>query len=159
MAAAPKNVLNEITKITTAWKNLADTAKFAGLTLEEFKTKVKPSLDARELIDKLNNQLTAAIDQRDNADAVSAATCQKVVKGVVGDPEYGDDSDLYDAFGYVRKSERKSGLKRTRKTSTTFHKKEYENTAIKARPPHWILRCAGDNSTQVNIVIITVNTF
>ena len=29
-----------------------------------------------------------------------------------GDPEYGDDSDLYDAMGYTRKSERQSGLSR-----------------------------------------------
>jgi transcriptional regulator with XRE-family HTH domain len=37
-------------------------------------------------------------------------TNQKVIKGVVGDPNYGDDSNLYEAMGYVRKSERASGL-------------------------------------------------
>ena len=35
-----------------------------------------------------------------------------VVKGVVGDPAFGEDCDLYEAMGYVRKSERKSGLSR-----------------------------------------------
>lgn len=29
---------------------------------------------------------------------------QKIVKGVVGDPNYGDDCDLYEAMGYVRKN-------------------------------------------------------
>ena len=33
-----------------------------------------------------------------------------VVYGVMGNPAYGPDSDLYEAMGYVRKSERKSGL-------------------------------------------------
>ncbi len=33
-----------------------------------------------------------------------------VIAGVVGNPAYGPDSDLYGAMGYVRKSQRKSGL-------------------------------------------------
>ncbi len=36
----------------------------------------------------------------------------KVVNGVKGDPAFGEDCDLYEAMGYVRKSERKSGLSR-----------------------------------------------
>jgi hypothetical protein len=35
-----------------------------------------------------------------------------VVNAVKGDPKFGDDSDLYDAMGYVRKSARQSGLSR-----------------------------------------------
>jgi uncharacterized protein YeeX (DUF496 family) len=34
---------------------------------------------------------------------------------VKGDPNHGEDSPLYDALGYVRKSARKSGLTRTSK--------------------------------------------
>ena len=61
--------------------------------------------------------MTAALDTRDDADGVSADANQAVVKGVVGDPAFGDDSDLYEAMGYVRKSERKSGLSRKKKTT------------------------------------------
>ena len=39
-----------------------------------------------------------------------------VVYGVMGNPAYGPDSDLYEAMGYVRKSERKTGLTRKKKT-------------------------------------------
>ncbi len=35
-----------------------------------------------------------------------------VVNGIIGDPNFGPDSDLYEAMGYVRKSARKSGLTR-----------------------------------------------
>lgn len=38
------------------------------------------------------------------------------VKGVVADPNFGDNSALYEAMGYIRKSDRKSGL--TRKSAT-----------------------------------------
>ena len=41
---------------------------------------------------------------------------QLVVYGVVGDPEEGADGDLYDSFGYTRRSERKTGLTRKKKT-------------------------------------------
>ena len=35
-----------------------------------------------------------------------------VVNSVKGDPHHGENSALYASFGYVRKSERKSGLTR-----------------------------------------------
>ena len=37
---------------------------------------------------------------------------QLVVNAVKGDPTAGEDSDLYEQMGYVRKSERASGLRR-----------------------------------------------
>jgi hypothetical protein len=38
---------------------------------------------------------------------------------VLSDPTEGPDSALYEAMGYTRKSERKSGLTRQRKQSST----------------------------------------
>ncbi len=56
--------------------------------------------------------LTAATDDRDKADVTITATNQLIINAVKGDPNYGDDSDLYDAMGYVRRSARASGLSR-----------------------------------------------
>ncbi len=39
----------------------------------------------------------------------------KVGFGVAGNPDYGNDSPLYKAMGFVRKSERASGLTRKKK--------------------------------------------
>jgi len=39
----------------------------------------------------------------------------KIGMGVAGDPAYGNDSPLYGAMGFVRKSERASGLTRKKK--------------------------------------------
>lgn len=36
--------------------------------------------------------------------------------GVAGNADYADDSPLYGAMGFVRKSERKSGLTKKKKT-------------------------------------------
>jgi hypothetical protein len=47
---------------------------------------------------------------RDQKVAALQAKIALVVNGVIGSPDYGPDSDLYGAMGYVRKSQRKSGL-------------------------------------------------
>ena len=42
----------------------------------------------------------------------------KVGQGVAGSLDYGDDSSLYEAMGFVRKSEKKSGLTRKKKSTS-----------------------------------------
>jgi hypothetical protein len=51
---------------------------------------------------------------RDEADESTLGKMQLVVNGVLADPTEGPDSALYAAFGYTRKSERKTGLTRKR---------------------------------------------
>lgn len=99
------------------WEEHAADATFAGLTLVQFKTKMKPSLDAREEIDSLSLKLSGARTERDNADVLSEEIAQSVVNSVKGDPGYGENSSLYAAFGYIRKADRKSGLTRAANTS------------------------------------------
>jgi hypothetical protein len=117
MADAPKNTVQTTDAIKAAWKKYAATATFAGMTEEQYELKVKPSYDIRDQIADLENQVAQLIRDRDATDVITDKTNQSVIKGIVGDVNYGDDSDLYGACGYVRKSERKSGL--TRKVSAT----------------------------------------
>jgi hypothetical protein len=44
---------------------------------------------------------------------------RRIVNAVKGDPEEGEDGELYSAMGYVRRSDRSSGLTRRRGTDTT----------------------------------------
>ncbi|MDQ3580612.1 MAG: hypothetical protein M3495_02840 [Pseudomonadota bacterium] len=94
-------------------KEHAEVIKFAEITLDEFKAKMQPSLDSREKIASLRLQLEAAIMKRQERDVASMDVCTKVVNAVRGNVEYGEDSAFYKALGYVPKSERKSGLRRT----------------------------------------------
>ena len=107
-----KQVSDKIIRTTEAWEEHALDAKFAEMTLDEFKAKVQPSLDSREKIASLRRQLEAAIKKRQESDAASTDICTKVVNAVRGDIEHGDDSALFKALGYVPKSERRSGLRR-----------------------------------------------
>jgi len=112
MPVPPKQVEADTNQIMNAWGELAPDKTFAGMTLAQYKAKVKPSFDARTTITSLETQMTAALDARADADKVTLDLNQKVVKSVAGDVEFGEDSDLYEAMGYVRKSARKTGLTR-----------------------------------------------
>ena len=112
MYYSEKQVAGKITRTTEAWEEHALPVKFAEMTLDQFKTKVKPSLDCREKIASLRRQLEAAIKKRQECDVASTDICTKAVNAVRGDIEHGEDSAFFKALGYVPKSERKSGLRR-----------------------------------------------
>jgi len=116
MSKSLKKTDAKTTKIINAWTTLAPAATFSGMTLAQYKAKVQPTFDTRGTIATLEAQTTSAHDARDTADAATALTNQLVVNAVKGDPAHGEDSDLYQTMGYVRKSARKTGL--TRKNST-----------------------------------------
>jgi hypothetical protein len=112
MANNPKATEDKLKRILNAWETLAPTKSFGGMTLAQFQAAVQPSLDARQQIDDLEDQRLQAIAARDAADDVSLDKAQLVVNGVLADPTEGPNSAIYQAFGYTRKSERKSGLTR-----------------------------------------------
>jgi hypothetical protein len=113
----PKLSGDKIAAVLKAWKDIRPAKTFAGMSLTQFTTKVQPSLDARDAIDTLNNQLIAATDQRDTADIASMKQVLLVVNAVKGDPAEGEDGELYEAMGYVRKSERATGKTNKKKAA------------------------------------------
>lgn len=112
----PKDTLERIQRFITAWETLRPNKTFGGMTLAQFKAGVKRSLDVREELRVLESQIQSKKVERDAADADSVRLMQLVSNGVVGDPEEGPDSDLYEGLGYTRKSERKTGLTRKKDT-------------------------------------------
>jgi len=118
MRKAPKGIKLKIDEVSRAWELLAGSLTFGGMTLEQFKAAIQASYETRDALATLNNQITAMLNARHDADAESMHKVFLVVNGVIGDPTFGPDSALYEAMGYVRKSARKSGLTRKRKPSS-----------------------------------------
>jgi len=114
MADRSKEYGEKIATVVKAWEDLRPTKSFAGMTLDEFKAAVKPSLDARDTLGTLADQTTATLVERDQADVVSMAKVALVVNAVKGDVTEGEDGELYATMGYVRKSARATG--KTNKT-------------------------------------------
>jgi hypothetical protein len=116
--AQPKDTLEKINRVIGGWETLAHDKTFGEMTLAQFKAGVKHSLDTRDELRVLENQIQSKKIERDDSDTESLRLIQLVVNGVVGDPEEGPDSDLYATFGYTRTSERKTGLTRKKSTGT-----------------------------------------
>jgi len=112
MPESPKLTEKFLNDVLSAWEELAAEEDFGGMTLAQFKTKVKPSLDVRTEVATLETQLKAARQNRNNADVVSNEEALNVVNGVRSTPGYGENSALYRAMGYIPKNERRSGLVR-----------------------------------------------
>lgn len=120
---SPKQIEEKILLVLNAWRDLASTKSFAGMTLDQAEAKVKPSFDTRQQITQLENQLGQTINQRDDADEISVDIVQLIMNSVEGDPTEGPNSALIEAMGRTRKSERKTGLTR-KKTAKTKPAKE-----------------------------------
>ncbi len=112
MADSPKNIEEKYNRFLNAWTTLAPDKTFGGVTLAEFSAQVGKSNSPRQRLVELDDERTAEETKRDNEDKNSLKLCERVKNGVIADPDFGDDSALYEAFGFVRKSERQSGLTR-----------------------------------------------
>ena len=111
----PKSIEEKMIKMLNAWKTLTPNKTYGGLTLEQFEVFVNDSLGARVSVAALDDTKMQAIAVREACDNVFLAKSELVVAGVLADPTEGADSAIYEAFGYVRKSARKSGLTRKAK--------------------------------------------
>jgi hypothetical protein len=111
----PKKALEKLEGTEAALETHAPLATFYGTTLAQYKARVQLSREARVLVASLEQQLAAALNQRDTIDAENLKLEGNIAKAIAGDPNFGDDSALYEGTGRVRKSERKSGLTRKNK--------------------------------------------
>lgn len=112
-----KKAINErADKMDNAWTEGAPTAEFMGvkqidlngqMTAIRAKEQTRADLQAQlNMLDDEINDMYIALDD----------TMVNVSNGVRGDKDYGGDSPLYGAMGFVRKSDRASGLTRKSKT-------------------------------------------
>ena len=105
-------MVGRIQKFRAAWRELALDSTFAGMTFVEFEAASAAPITLRAEIEALEKQLEGTKTERANADLAANALLELVVNSVRGTPGFGSNSALYRACGYVRKSERKSGLTR-----------------------------------------------
>lgn len=91
MSKGPKAVEEQLRNMVNAWKEMAADKKFA-VTLDEFKAGIKPSFDVRDKLAALEDQMTKAMNDRDNFDEASMALAQRVINAVLADDTEGKDS-------------------------------------------------------------------
>jgi hypothetical protein len=112
MPTQTKRIRERVTQMNDAWAQGASTVVFGGISQTQFDTKIKTAATADQEIDDMEAALVLKKQFRDglydglNDDSV------KILAGLKGDPAFGDDHPLVGAMGFVRDSERKSGLTR-----------------------------------------------
>jgi hypothetical protein len=103
--------------IRLVWKEQAPEAVFAGKTLADLETAVAALEESSEDLKIKDQARSAAVRTRDEKLGRLSTLLRTVVRGVQGHPQYGEDSPLYRAMGYVPFSERASGLTRRKKAA------------------------------------------
>ena len=94
--------------IIDAWDLHRPDKAFSRMTLEDFKKAIAPSGDARAEIAEAERLMRLAVKHRDAADTLLKKLLQRVVNAVKGDPDEGEDGELYAAMGYVPRTVRNS---------------------------------------------------
>ena len=111
-----KEIRERAVEIDDAWTEGAASVDFGGVKRNSLETKMAAGATVDTEIGDLEAQLKMKIAERDEIYSDIADDLVMVRNGVVADPAFGDDSPLYGAMGFIRKSERASGLTRKKKT-------------------------------------------
>lgn len=106
---------DQIVAVGDAWKRYAADKTLAGLTLEQFQQRATECRQALCRVEDLENQLLGARNERERLFREMKQLIMYIKNAVSGDPSLGPDSSMYEAMGYVRTSDRKSGLRRIKK--------------------------------------------
>jgi hypothetical protein len=112
-----KDLATRLGEVIEGWGKMRPHKLFFGLTLEQFLLRAKPFTDARDEMLELESRLVHAAAKRDAAEPALLDLLQGVVSSVKGDPEEGQNGELYAAMGYVPKNQRSTGLTRRGKAA------------------------------------------
>jgi hypothetical protein len=116
MQKRPADNIRKCERTLSGVQEMAPGETFGGYMAADFETLVQEMRSVRDEISELEMQLSAVRNRRDAVDAAALKAERLIVNGIVGDRNYGPDSPLYGAVGRKRLSERRSGMRRKKKT-------------------------------------------
>ncbi len=107
-----KKVMEKATMINDAWAEGSPASNFSGVKQGDYDNDIKEILSIDDEVADTRAKLKMLEDKRDDKCFALDSKSVRVANGVRGDVEFGPDSPLYGAMGFIRTSERKSGLTR-----------------------------------------------
>jgi hypothetical protein len=119
MNVGPKQAEQRVEQPLRAWELQCPGQAFGEVTLEQHRAALEPYFAAKAKFAAIDAQWSAARLERNAAYEKALEITKQVVDSVKGHPKYGENSSLYQAMGYVPKSERASGLTRRREAQAT----------------------------------------
>jgi len=113
-----KRIKEKINTIKNAWNEGApDVEEFRNTKKTTFASDITAAQAVEDEIADLKAQLKMKEDDRDDRYAKLEDDAIDIAEGVRGHKDYGRDSALYGAMGFVRQSEKKSGLTHKKKSA------------------------------------------
>lgn len=113
-----KRIKEKALQIQNAWNEGANTVgEFRNTKKSDFDADIAAGQASEDRIADLKAQLKMEEDNRDMIYTRINNSTVDVRQGVEGHKDFGDDHPLLSAMGFVRKSERASGLTRGKKTN------------------------------------------
>jgi hypothetical protein len=116
MKKNPKKNEKILVRALAALRNKAPDIKFKGIGLTEFSAQTDRCFGSRRRLEDLGSATNTELAVRESEDETALAMLDDIIDGVIGHVDFGDDSVLYEELGFIRKSQRKSGLTRKRKS-------------------------------------------
>lgn len=114
MAYSPKEIEEIMDNTIKVWETYAPDKAYGGITLDDLKALAAEAKKPRRRLERIAAERRSEIGKRKALDKTFMNKRAKVILGILADADEGDDSSFYGAMGYIRKSERKSGLTRKR---------------------------------------------
>ncbi len=112
-------VITKAQTIDAAWTQIAAAIVFGSVARDTgYEVSIQNALDAEAALEESRASVTAKQVDRDEKVAILQSQTKLVANGVRGSSDFGPDSDLYGAMGFVRDSARKSGLTQKRTPAT-----------------------------------------
>ena len=102
-----KDFMPDMDRKINAIRQFASDRVFGGVSLSELENARTDCLSVRTDIQRAENAMIALRNHREEADSHYDELMRRAVAGLIADPDFGPDSDAYDAMGYKRRSERK----------------------------------------------------
>ena len=107
-----KQVRERVSKMSNAWAQGAPNATFKGIARATFDADIQAAAADDQEIADMDAQIRMKRTARDEKYKKLSDDSIKVRDGVEGHADYGSEHPIYEAMGFVRPSDRKSGLTR-----------------------------------------------
>ena len=112
MPTQTKKIRERVTQMNDGWSQGAENTAFSGITQTQFDTRIKAAAAFDREVEEMEAALVLKKQFRDGLYEALNDDSVRIIAAVKIHPDYGDDHPLVDAMGFVRDSERKSGLTR-----------------------------------------------
>jgi hypothetical protein len=112
MPVNTKSIRERVNRMSNGWAQGAANVAFRGITQTGFQAEIDAAAAADQEIVDMETQLRMKKTNRDERYKALNEKSVKIRDGVEGHDDFGPDHPIMEAMGFVRESDRKSGLTR-----------------------------------------------